>query len=147
MSQNSGHPPQIEDLHNLLYIQVLTLAVYEFWGVEKHNSKRDKACMLFTKRNLSKNVILRVNFRKNQNLSKGSFSRGPSIWLIFIYIVQFFTLILVVLYVFHKNVFMQDYGSFKFWQTRSRKNSTFLFLSQIEWGFQYWIAREKLRIM
>ena len=58
--------------------------------------------------------ILRVNIRKNQSLSKGSVSRGPSIWLIFTYIVQFFTLILVMLFVFHKNYCIQDYGSLKF---------------------------------
>ena len=57
---------------------------------------------------------LRVDVRKNQSHKEGVRNRGPSIWLIFTYIVQFFTLILVVLSVFRKNDRMQDYGSLKF---------------------------------
>ena len=59
-------------------------------------------------------ALLRVDVRKNQSHKEGVRNRGPSIWLIFTYIVQFFTLILVVLFVFHKNDRMQDYGSLKF---------------------------------
>ena len=47
--------------------------------------------------------------------TKVGINRGPQIGLIFTYIVQFFTLILVVLFVFHKkNYHMQDYGNLKF---------------------------------
>ena len=63
---------------------------------------------------LEENIQLRVDVRKNQSHKEGVRNRGPSIWLIFTYIVQFFTLILVVLSVFHKNDRMQDYGSLKF---------------------------------
>ena len=58
--------------------------------------------------------ILRVNIRKNQNHKEGVRNRGPSIWLILTYFVQFFTLILVMLSVFHKNDRIQDYGNSKF---------------------------------
>ena len=58
---------------------------------------------------------LRVDVRKNQSHKEGVRNRDSSIWLIFTYIVQFFTLIFVVLFFFfHKNDRMQDYGSLKF---------------------------------
>ena len=57
---------------------------------------------------------LRVDVRKNQSHREVVRNRSLLIWLIFTYIVQFFTLILVVLFVFHKNDRMQNYGSLKF---------------------------------
>ena len=62
-----------------------------------------------------------MDVRKNQSHKEGVRNRGPSIWLIFTYIVQFFTLILVVLSVFRKSITVAGYGSLKFWQTRPRE--------------------------
>ena len=75
---------------------------------------------------------LRVNVSKDQSRYK----QGPSIWLIPTYIVQFFTLILVVLSVFHENDRMEDYGRLKFWQIRPReKIHNFLICGPNRTGF------------
>ena len=84
-----------------------------FWSLSIRSCRRSKFFLSSSTCNHLQ-LLLRVNVSKNQSLSKGGVSRGPSIWLIFTYIVQFFTLILVVLSIFHKNDRMQDYGSFKF---------------------------------
>ena len=76
---------------------------------------------------------LRVDVRKNQSHKEGVRNRGPSIWLIFTYIIQFFTLILMVWFVFHKNDRMQDYGSFKFWQIRPREKIHNFLISEPNW--------------
>ena len=79
---------------------------------------------------------LRVNVSKNQSLNQRGISRNPSIWLISTHIVQFFTLILVVLSIFRRNYRMQGYGSLKFWQTRPQKKiHNFLISEQNRMGF------------
>ena len=46
-------------------------------------------------------INLRVNVRKDPSHEEGMRKRGPPIWLVFTYIVQFFTLIITVWFVFH----------------------------------------------
>ncbi len=54
-------------------------------------------------------------------LFKVARNRDPSIWLIFTYIVQFFTLILVMLSIFLKSIIVEDYGSSNAFQTRPQE--------------------------
>ena len=66
---------------------------------------------------------LRLVVRKNQSHKEGVRTRGPRIWLIFIYIVQFFTLIIIVWFIFHKNGSGRNYVNFKFFRPTSGKHS------------------------
>ena len=76
---------------------------------------------------------LRVDFRKIKVIRKGDGTGGSSIWLIFTYIVQSFTLILMIIIVFRKTESGRSYANFKFLHTSFReKFINFLFLSQID---------------
>ena len=57
---------------------------------------------------------LKVHVKKNKLLAKG-YKQGSANRTDFTYFVQFFTLILMVWFIFRRNYRMQNYGSLKFW--------------------------------